>query len=131
MSDSNTKFTPGPWWRDDRQWGDKWQIRGMANGTWRAPHKCDAVICSVNNNLLEADANAGLITAVPELYEALEHIADNIAKILAKEGWFGTLYIHPEMEHLLMVLKRDWADPALAKAGGGDPLPGHEERPGA
>ena len=82
-----TKFTPKPWRRDDRDWGDKWQIRGMANGAKAhdVPHKCDAVICSVNNNLLEADANANLLAVAPEFYEFVGFFTTFAGQILLKK----------------------------------------------
>ena len=76
------KFSKGPWRRDDRKWGDKFQILGTKND---AGIDNDIPVCLVNYNLPNADANMALITASPEMYESEEKNLSMLKVIL--EGY--------------------------------------------
>ena len=69
-----TKHTPGPWVADDNEGFSMWKIysRMSPSGSW-VQGPC---VAKVIGDSAEADANARLIAAAPELLEALEKALD-------------------------------------------------------
>jgi hypothetical protein len=68
---NEAKFTPGPW--------EHVAVKGGWDGV---TSKCDGLICTLSYN---NPANAHLIAAAPELYEALK----GCLALLQKDGWYG------------------------------------------
>lgn len=64
-------FTPGPWSIDPRHGGDKEIIVRQDGDSW---HRLQAAVDCDDCDLKMAIANAHLIAAAPELYDALEVI---------------------------------------------------------
>lgn len=84
---SETKWTPGPWTLLPEECGkDYIRIRGTV---WGGRYKISNVITPTydgvpDRELTETRANAHLIAAAPELYEALEYVIKQIPE-------FGTV----------------------------------------
>lgn len=94
---SNTKFTPGPW---DVYVGDDESIRIVTD---------ERRICDVTIYLDEVDgANAHLIAAAPDMYEALKALR---ALVGTTEADWQSLYEY----------SKKLADAAIAKAEGKEP----------
>lgn len=105
---SKPKFTPGPWWiDDDNRPGMSWN-RNIVHGTG------ENRICFMahsDNKAPERDAaNAHLIAAAPELYEALERLLSLLGNYV---GWRNTAAAEAEEE-----AAENAAHAALAKARG-------------
>lgn len=66
------KFTPGPWGLDA---GFESSKPGDFDEYWQVHDGADAIACSANCYAENREANAHLIAAAPELYEALDNIA--------------------------------------------------------
>ena len=92
---TETKFTPGPWVNSPL-------------GPWIIETKDEIEIADISAfSLVNATANAHLIAAAPELYEALVNVMSEISSILKdEEHYFGTTE------------RFDAARAALAKARG-------------
>lgn len=74
-----TKWTPGPWALDTRK---KYRVKiSAASGKW---YEFASVVVRMEHedeDNEEGTANANLIVAAPELYEALKKAADRLAEI--------------------------------------------------
>ena len=70
---SQAGFTPGPWHVFDPGPHDLMQVRGEPDEGTDGPKVCD--INDIGGYLGDYEANARLIAAAPELYEALEQLA--------------------------------------------------------
>ncbi|WP_252346877.1 hypothetical protein [Acetobacter sp. P1H12_c] len=71
---SDAKFTPGPWGLDvgfDSSPGD-------FDKYWQVHDGHDAIACSANCYAGNREANAHLIAAAPELYEALSDLVSSL-----------------------------------------------------
>ena len=72
----DTKFTPGPWAQVPQSNGSVMIARRHETGKQLSPHGL-RLVCNVlvrGSSMSEDDANAHLIAAAPEMYEALERI---------------------------------------------------------
>ena len=65
----NTKHTPAPWTKDLEPYESKFGRKRYTIQVYKKELHCLAVVSSVNKE--EAEANAKLIAAAPELLEAL------------------------------------------------------------
>jgi len=77
------KFTPGPWEKQYARRRDEWGIY---------PKGEIVIIASVMPNVPEYDANAALIAAAPELYEALMPFAA-LARVFESRGYAGNVRV--------------------------------------
>ena len=77
-----TKWTPGPWYCVEQ---NKTIVRSSSakEEVARASH------CYMNRG--EREANAHLISAAPELYEALEVAEEALSDIADDEGWLAPI----------------------------------------
>lgn len=98
------KFTPGPWGLDVGFDGSR---PGDFDEYWQVHDGQDAIACSSNCYSGNREANARLIAAAPEIYEAL---SDLVSSIECSER--DEFIIHQEIKV---------ARAALAKARGGTP----------
>ena len=99
------KFTPGPW--------TKMNATDVFEGYWNGRQVAD---CMVDNdiNYPQQKANAALIAAAPELYEALEKLINDLPDCTidwARDGMGNT-------NANCIVNSRDKGKAALAKARG-------------
>jgi hypothetical protein len=102
---SASRHTPGPWYTGHGQ------IISLAS-----PHGCTIASCNATSEGIgdaEAEANAALIAAAPEMLEALRHAADKL------HGLGEWLKAHAEPEQALSVrtVEEDARD-IIRKAGG-------------
>ena len=102
-ADNKPKWTPGPWKAEDRsvQYGD-----GLWNGV---VDKRGMLICLMGMQGQDQAANADLVAAAPELYDALEAILARYQKHVSIT-WGG----EAEVARMLELQMRS----ALAKARG-------------
>ena len=77
---SAPKHTPGPWITDDKQSGDVFRYVMPENGSVLP-------ICRLDVDRFEAEANARLIAAAPELLEALEAMLSHTADLDPMQGF--------------------------------------------
>jgi len=103
---SDTKWTPGPWVYEPTDYpGLEDTVAGQMGRVMQADHG-DYTICQLCDfSEDEILANAHLIAAAPEIYEALQDTRETI-QALINEGYNG------------YVSQRDRIDRALAKARG-------------
>ena len=76
-AETKTTFTPGPWRaKPDRLVRQRGRVYVEGSGGWNADP-----ICAVDyrDDVSENEANAHLIAAAPDLYEALDRVARMIA----------------------------------------------------
>jgi len=97
-----TKFTPGPWVSFYKRKYDEWHVSMPAEGSFMKAGLCPDGIESPNR---EADAH--LIAAAPDMYEALEAAAEEA------ESVFVALGFPPEISSLKVKIEA-----ALSKARG-------------
>jgi hypothetical protein len=103
---TETKWTPGPWQatqcRDGMPFVNVFRVSGPSRGS--AP--CTILFETEYTELQENEANACLIAAAPEMYEALERF------LLAREGGTAARSGQPQNEVAV------FAKAVLAKARG-------------
>ncbi len=69
-------FTPGPWFVETEQTADGSNLLVIDKENWRTVADCDGGTMG-QHSVEQAEANARLIAAAPELYEALGALVDN------------------------------------------------------
>ena len=81
------KFTPGPWSiSDDREWDGSDSLDILTSGGWGDGLPWIAGVHGANvgpKDKEETEANANLIAAAPEMYEALKTTAGNLRSLIA------------------------------------------------
>lgn len=80
---SEAKFTPGPWQYRPNRFDDWGTVRAGEDFICQAKHPHYAEEVLAEHRRLETDpweANARLIAAAPDLYEALYRIVDSVAR---------------------------------------------------
>ena len=115
------KFTPGPWGLDV---GFDSSRPGDFDEYWQVHDGQDAIACSSNCYSGNREANARLIAAAPELYEAL----DGLLKTLSECGVELDCMSAPTTLIKLLNTEKEEAvvnaaRAALAKARGANPTP--------
>lgn len=80
--DPNTNWTPGPWSLSDEVERDGLLSRQV----YGAPEGMLAIVRTANQGRHYGAANANLIAAAPDLYEALEALMGDATFKLAKKG---------------------------------------------
>lgn len=126
-----TKYTPGPWWASRSKITGSWSVRTLRdNDAEDSRHVgCDtgAYVCMGVGDHTEQrtsgdtyEANARLIAAAPEMYEALK-AAERAAQELLDTPWLpsqGTTLDEITSVKRLALDARDAARAAIAKAEG-------------
>jgi len=110
---SEAKFTPGPWKAEKRD-GDEWWFGGKDGAEIvifrdsEAHHYGNVAVLGARLSTVgKADADAQLISAAPDLFEALHAMCEMWVSVCKSQGW--------EPEHLAQYGQ---ARAALAKALG-------------
>ena len=84
---SETKFTPGPWYLEA---GYENSNPGDFDEYWQVHDGQDAIVCSSSFCMAgNKEANAHLIAAAPELYEALVDVMAEISSLGNIDYHFG------------------------------------------
>lgn len=98
---SETKFTPGPWTThaEDLRGGRYYVVAMPTDESW------DSIDLREDEN---GEANAALIAAAPELYEALRELRTFVGEVVLRSPVYD--------ETPAMRARLDMADAALAKA---------------
>lgn len=102
-------FTKGPWYVEDTNEPDEWQLRSDTPGN-----------CEVAELHYTSEADARLIAAAPDLVEALREARETINRLIAWEGAVETCT--PELGGLIAAMYHARAeipsiDAVLKKAG--------------
>lgn len=122
---SKTEFTPGPWWPSQNSVGT-WEVNTLRDhhvGTGRKPVAYGANICGGIGDITEQrtrgneQANANLIAAAPDLYEALQSVLAITADSDGVSGYHlnGDIAKWGEFDEIATAIA------ALAKARGEQP----------
>lgn len=98
---SNTRFTKGPWLTDNCS-EQSWVI-SESNGSKKAI--CKVTTFGLDDNSLR-DSNAHLMAAAPEMYEALECMANILKAHYGNATELHLAFNHNDADHLLMLLAR-------------------------